>query len=346
MSVAVCSREARAPRPRRIFQAGARLGLAALVGVAVASIDVPARAETSAEVNVIFKRGVEAYKEADFRAAAAEFRRAYEASKHDYRVLYNIAQCEYQLTNYVGALAAFERFLADGGGKVKDDKRGEVAGEIAKLKARIATLTVQLTPATAQLSIDGEAVKADEPIKLNPGGHKLEATAPGFQRGLAQVDVTGGDARTVTLALVAVPPPKPVVVVAPPREPPRPVSWTAPVVGYAVTGGLAAGTIVFAVLTQGKATDLADEKRLATADPARLKSLDSGVGTSALVTDIFLGATLVAAGVSVYLTVRALGAAEPRKTGEAGNPGKTGEALPAVRVAPTLGGAMLMGSFQ
>lgn len=218
MSVAVCSREARAPRPRRIFQAGARLGLAALVGVAVASIDVPARAETSAEVNVIFKRGVEAYKEADFRAAAAEFRRAYEASKHDYRVLYNIAQCEYQLTNYVGALAAFERFLADGGGKVKDDKRGEVAGEIAKLKARIATITVQLTPATAQLSIDGEAAKADEPIKLNPGGHKLEATAPGFQRGLAQVDVTGGDARTVTLALVAVPPPKPVVVVAPPRS--------------------------------------------------------------------------------------------------------------------------------
>ncbi len=327
-------------RGARPLHAVARVALAGLVVVAAASASAPARAETSAEVNAIFKRGVEAYKEADFRAAAAEFRRAYEASQHDYRVLYNIAQCEYQLTNYVGALAAFERYLADGGAKVKDDKRAEVAGEIAKLKARVATLTVELTPPTAQLSIDGEAVSADAPIKLNPGAHKLEATAPGFQRGLAQVDVTGGDTRTITLALVAVPPPKPVVVIAPPREQPRPVSWTAPAVGYAVTGGLAAGTIVFAVLTQGKATDLANEKKLATADPARLKSLDSSVGTSALVTDIFLGATAVAAGVSVYLTVRALGAAEPRKTG------RTAPPAPAVRVAPTLGGAMLTGTFQ
>lgn len=314
------------------------LALAALVAVATATACPPAHAETSAEVNALFKRGVEAYKEADFRSAAAEFRRAYEVS-HDYRVLYNIAQCEYQLTNYVGALAAFERYLADGREALRADKRAEVVAEITKLKARIAALTVQLTPATAQLSLDGEAVNVDGPIPLNPGRHKLEATAPGFQRGFLQVDVTGGETRAVTLALVAVPPPAPPVVHEPPRKPPRTTSWTAPVVGYAITGGLAAGAVVFALVTQGKASDLAEEKKLATADPARLASLDSGVGTSALVTDIFLGATAVAAGVSVYLTVRALGAAKPTKVGQA-------LPAPALRLAPTLGGGVLTGTFQ
>ncbi len=308
----------------------AAVALATTVGVLLPS---GARAETSAEVNALFKRGVDSYKEADFRAAAVEFRRAYEASHHDYRVLYNIAQCEYQLTNYVGALAAFERYLADGGAQVKDDKRTEVLGEIAKLKTRVAVLTLKVTPATAQVSLDGEVVKPGESVKLNPGPHKLEATASGFERSLETIEVAGGDARAVTIALKAAATAPPIA--PPPVELAPPPSWTAPVVGYVLTGACVGATVAFGLVAKGKESELRDAKATPTADPARLKTLDGQVGTFALVSDIFLGASVVAAGVSTYLTVRTLSserAAKPRPA--------------SVRLTPTFGGALLVGSFQ
>jgi hypothetical protein len=293
----------------------------------------PARAETSPQVDALFKRGVEFYKEADFRAAVVEFKRAYEVSNKDYRVLYNIAQCEYQLTNYVGALNAFEKYLADGGEKIKEDKRSEVNAEIGKLKARIGTVTVKVEPAGAQVVVDGDVMgKAplSEPVKLNPGSHKVEVTASGYERALESVEIGSGDVRSLDVKL------KPTPIAPPPPTGDGEKNWTAPAVGWGVTGGLLAGTIVFGIVAKGKESALADAKALPNQDAATLKSLDSKVGTFALVTDIFLGATIVAAGVSTYLTIRTATGG-----GETKDAAKTG-----VRFVPTLGGGALVGSFQ
>lgn len=308
--------------PPALRTCGAALAVFALTAV---TFPTPAHAETSEQVNALFKKGVEYYKEADFRAAVVEFKRAYDVSNHDYRVLYNVAQCEYQLTNYVGALTAFEKYLADGGSQIKEDKRGEVLSEIAKLKGRIGLVTVKSEPSTAKVTVDGEVAKAGEAVKLNPGSHKIEASAPGFERTLETVEIGSGDVRTVDIKLKATP-------LAPPPAVSVERSWTAPMVGFGVTGGLAVGTVVFGILASSKSGDLAEAKKLANQDPANLKSMDSSVGTFALVTDIFLGATIVAAGVSTYLTIRTLG--EPEGTAKAN-----------VRFVPTLGGGQLVGSF-
>jgi len=291
----------------------------------------PARADTSDQVNALFKKGVDFYKEADFRAALVEFKRAYEASNHDYRVLYNIAQCEYQLTNYVGALSSFEKFLSDGGAQVKDERRGEVLSEIAKLKGRVGVLTVRVEPAGAKVTIDGEAVpKPGEAVKLNPGSHKVEATESGFERATESVEIGGGDVRTLEVKL------KPSQAAPPPSTTGDERNWTPPIVAFAITGGLVVGTVVFGVVTSGKESDLAAAKAVVNPDPANLKSLDSSVGTFAIVTDVFLGASVVAAGVSTYLTIRTL-MDGPEKG--------TGAAKASVRLVPSLGGGALVGSF-
>ena len=305
----------------------------AFFGSLVVVSERPASADTSPQVDALFKRGVEFYKEADFRAAVVEFKRAYEVSNKDYRVLYNIAQCEYQLTNYVGAFNAFEKYLADGGDKVKEDKRAEVSAELAKLKSRLGIVTLKVEPSGAQVTVDGDVVgKAplSEPVKLNPGSHKVEVTASGYERTLESVEVGGGDVRTVDVKL------KPTPIAPPPPTGEGEKSWTAAGIGWGVTGGLLAGTVVFGVVAQGKESSLADAKKLPNPDAANLKALDSKVGTFALVTDIFLGATIVAAGVSTYLTIRTAAGG-----GEAKDTAKTG-----VRFVPTFGGGALVGSFQ
>lgn len=321
------------PGLARSFAASLVLASASFVSVVLVP-EREASAETSPQVDALFKRGVEFYKEADFRAAVVEFKRAYEVSNKDYRILYNIAQCEYQLTNYVGAYNAFEKYLADGGEKVKEDKRSEVTSELAKLKSRIGIVTVKVDPPGAQVTVDGDAIgKAplSEAVKLNPGSHKVEVTASGYERTLESVEVGSGDVRTVEVKLKPTP-----IAPPPPSTGGTDKDWTAPAVGWGITGGLLAGTIVFGLVAKGKETDLADAKALPNADAANLKSLDGKVGTFALVTDVFLGATIVAAGVSTYLTIRtATGGGETKETAKAG-----------VRFVPTFGGGALVGSFQ
>ncbi len=313
------------------------VALAIFAAVAASSVSRSAHADTSDQVNVLFKKGVDFYKEADFRAALVEFKRAYDVSNHDYRVLYNVAQCEYQLTNYVGALNAFEKYLADGGSQVKDEKRGEVLSEIAKLKGRVGLVTFKLDPATAKLTVDGDVAKVGEAVKLNPGSHRVEASEAGFDRTTESVEVGSGDVRTVEMKLKkaasSAPPPAGVTDTTGP-------SWTGPIVGFAITGGLAVGTVVFGVLASGKSSDLAEAKKLPNPSPATLKSLDGDVGTFALVTDVFLGATVVAAGISTYLTIRTLSDSPSGPERKA-----DGTAKASVRLVPTLGGGVLVGSF-
>lgn len=323
-------------RARVVRACGLALALSAAT-LATLGYAPPAHAETSDQVNALFKRGVDFYKEADFRAALVEFKRAYEASNHDYRVLYNIAQCEYQLTNYVGALGAFEKFLSDGGAQVKEDRKSEVVGEIQRLKGRVGLLTVRVEPAGAKIVVDGEPVaKPNEPVKLNPGSHKVEISENGYERAYESVEVGGGDVRTVDVKL------KPSTSSSPKpgggTEPEASRDWTPPIVAFAVAGGLAVGTVIFGVVTTGKEGELKDAKALPDPDPANLKSLDSSVGTMAIVTDVFLGATIVAAGIGTYLTIRTLTSGPDKGTASAKN-------KPSVRLLPSLGGGVLSGTF-
>ena len=98
-------------------------------GVAWAAEPPAAASEAPAH----FRRGVELYEEADFATALIEIKRAYELFPN-YKVLYNIAQSHYQMQNYALALQNFERYLAEGGTSIAEERKNEVTRELERGK--------------------------------------------------------------------------------------------------------------------------------------------------------------------------------------------------------------------
>lgn len=302
----------------------------ALSAAATLSFSSMAFAQDS-EVELRFKKGVELYREADFRSAAVEFRRAYEQSKN-FKILYNIAQCEYQLTDYVAALDAFNRYVAEGAAAIPEDRRAEVDEEIRKLRSRVVTLTVRATDG-AEIEVD-DAVVGTAPlpntILLNPGRHRVAARLPGGEDAARTIDVGGGEAPVVELS----PAPAPVVVTEV-----RHRSWAPVVVAWTATGLLAAGTVVLGLVANSKSNELKDRKGQLDVSRSELSDLDSQVGTFSLLTDVGLAASIMGAGISTYLTIdRATSSKRVERAAPA-------QASTSVRIAPTLGGVRLSGTF-
>jgi hypothetical protein len=150
-----------------------------------------------------FKNGVGLFKEAKYSEALAEFERAYEIAPHPL-VLYNIAGCHRALSHYGEAVAYYQRFLADGNGRVPAARLSDAQVELTALLALIARVTVTITPAgdDAALIVDGTPRdKAAMPLFLPPGEHRLVARAAGRRDAEQVVHVAAGDVVPVELAL-------------------------------------------------------------------------------------------------------------------------------------------------
>lgn len=173
-----------------------------------------------------FKAGVELFKEAKYTEALAEFQRAYDIAPHPL-VLYNIAGCQRELSQYGDAVATYNKFLADGKGKVPAARLTAAQAELDGILARIARVTVTITPAVdgTTLSVDGTALDHPAmPLILPPGEHHLVAHADGHRDGESTLRVASGDTVNVELALADLPPTPPpaTVEVERPIAPPPP----------------------------------------------------------------------------------------------------------------------------
>jgi hypothetical protein len=184
--------------------------------------DQPApKGPEQAQADRYFKSGVQLFKEAKFSEALAEFMRAYEIAPHPL-VLYNIAACHRELSQYGEAVIYYERFLAQGKGQVPAARLTAAQTELDSILARIARVTVTVSPDGAQVTVDGNPILALQkmPLILPPGEHKLVATAPGHKDVERTVKVASGDELAVELTLDALPPD--------PVKEVTPVAWVAP----------------------------------------------------------------------------------------------------------------------
>lgn len=299
-----------------------------------------------AEGRTRFTRGIDLYKEGNFHAALAEFRAAYAAAP-SWRIQYNLGQTLYQLQDYAGALAAFERYLAEGDNKIEPARKSEVDGEIAQLQPRVASVTV-LAPRAGAGAPPAELVVDDESkgsfadklgVVVSAGRHTFTASAPGYRSATRVLDVAGSTRIVLQLPLEAIASPAvPVVaskpgapLLAPPAEPHPKSRW--PLwLGLSLTGAAAVGTVTFAILAQVEHDKL--QRGLATPNVSAesLRNTRSTVKTDALLTDVLGGATI---GFAIFTLV----------AGIVTLPG------PSTRKAATLqpllgpGGAGLRGSF-
>jgi hypothetical protein len=182
---------------------------AALVAALMLGRAVPSRADPvvdGAQAHVAathFERGVKLYEEQDWRAALIEFDRAYAVSPQ-YRVLYNIGQCDFQLADYAGARAAFEKYLADGGALVPDARREQVRASIEELGGRVALVRVVTDVDGAEVTVDDTVVgktPLESPILVSAGRRKIGATKAGRTGAVRVVDLAGEDSVEIALNL-------------------------------------------------------------------------------------------------------------------------------------------------
>jgi hypothetical protein len=158
-----------------------------------------------------FKAGVALFKEAKFKEALAEFERAYEIAPHPL-VLYNIAGCHRELSNYGEAIRFYERFLKEGKGQVPASRLTTAQTELDAILARIARITIVIQgPPYAQLFLDGAALgtmPVPMPLVLPPGEHKIVAKADGYKDAERTLRVASGDEAEISLTLSEAPKPK------------------------------------------------------------------------------------------------------------------------------------------
>lgn len=178
-----------------------------------------------------FKSGVALYKEAKYSEALAEFERAYEIEPHPL-VLYNIAGCHRELSQYAQAVKFYQRFLSEGHGQVPAARLNAARAELDGILARIARVSIAINPDGATLLVDGEELGTlvEMPLILPPGEHVLTARAPGRGDATRKVRVASGDELTVDLTLPELPP-----------EPARPPAVTATTPGSATPRRFALG---------------------------------------------------------------------------------------------------------
>jgi len=254
-----------------------------------------------------YKRALDLFNDGSYDAALLEFRRAYELAPN-YRVLYNIALVNVQLNDYAGALNAFEKYLAEGGSEVPASRVEEVKRELARLGPRVATVTVTTDIPGAEVSVDDLSIGKtpfEHPVRVNAGRRRISVAAEGRVPQTRVVEPAGGDTLQLKFELASPPaaetaaPSKP----APMAAPSRSVPWVA----WGITGALAAGTAVTGVLALKAHSDQDTTKSHLDVTQGELDSANKKVQHLALVTDILLGATAVAGGVSLYLTLRSPG---------------------------------------
>ncbi len=155
-----------------------------------------------------FDRGVKLYEERDWRAALVEFQRAYTISPQ-YRVLYNVGQCLYEVEDYVGALDAFEKYLAEGNVQIPPERRDRVQASIVELRGRVAHIRVVTNVEGAEVSVDDTVVGTTPlaaPLLVSAGRRKITAIKPGRTGAVRFVDVAGEDSVGVMLQLDSAPP--------------------------------------------------------------------------------------------------------------------------------------------
>lgn len=272
-----------------------------------------------------FRHGVELYKDGDFSAALVDFQRAYELDPR-YQVLYNVGEAQFALQDYASALRTFQKYLYEGGNRIGPKRRKDVDRDLEKLRQRVAVITVQTSEPGAQIAVDDVNVGTTplpEPILVSAGKRRITATLTGRAPVTQVVQLAGGDAPTVTLTIAG-----PEVRIVALERP----SLAPPILAWSATGAVVTVAVVTGVMALGASSNLKADLAAFPGNPSQITSDHSKTQTLALVTDVFGGLAVAAAGAAIYLTVRSSQAPAP-------------PARPSARIVFTPTGAALAGAF-
>jgi hypothetical protein len=257
-------------------------------------------AAQKAEASEHFRRGVVLFQEDAFRAALAEFERAYEIAP-DYRLLYNIGQSRLRIQDYLGAVQSFETYLTTGAAGVPAERRAHVEQALVSLRERVGRIGVTCNREGVEIFIDdvsaGKTPLAAT-VPVNVGHHRVFARTAEGASDTRLVRVAGGDVAEVTFSLEAA---RPALAAADPKERPWSGKKKAAVTSWVGGALLLAGAGVTGGLTVSTQSDLDGMLETEGVPPASVSGKKDSLETLALATDVLIGAGAAAALVGTIL---------------------------------------------
>ncbi len=295
---------------------------AASLAVAAPSLVYAQNGAPTEQARAHFTRGVELFKEGDFRAALIEFQRAYDAAPN-YKVLYNLGQTSLELQDYAGALKALRGYLDQGGKEVPAARRTQVEADLHKLESRVARVEVVVNVEGADVLVDDVPVARSplhEPIVVSEGRRKITVSKAGLAPVSRVVDIAGGDRPTVNLELAdshnepapPSPPPQQNAITTAPSLEPEPATRGGPStafwVGLTITAAGAVGTGVLGTLALFAKSDFDAKVAQLNVTPQQVDDARSKTRAFALATDITGGGTIAAAIATGVVAVTTRGA--------------------------------------
>jgi hypothetical protein len=156
-----------------------------------------------AQSRQFFDRGVQLYRSGDVPGALAEFQAAYRIHPN-YAALENIALCQKALFRYKEAKASLETLLLRHAPELSTAGRNTVEAAVHELATHIGTVTLSVSPTTAQVSLDGldlATVELARPVELDVGEHRLHVEAEGYEAANRVLSIAHGTNAPVTIAL-------------------------------------------------------------------------------------------------------------------------------------------------
>ncbi len=285
---------------------------------------------------------------ARYEEAYREFKAAYALSP-SWKILGNLGLVALKLERDGEAIAAYTKYLEQGGAQIDANERKQVERDLQVLKAGLVNVTVSSVPGGATIRDErfpdaGQTVvnryvlgEGEVTLGIHPGRHRLVAHLDGYRDAGWTLDATSGTPASYTFNLekieeraappVVTPPPPP----PPPRDMVRPIPISVYVMG-GVSVALAGGGLVTGLMAKSK-NDKYDELNDGTngSDPETYKK--DGERLNIIADSLFAG-SLIGAGVTValYLT-------RPEVERDKG----TLQLQPLL--GPQLGGAALRGRF-
>jgi hypothetical protein len=156
-----------------------------------------------AEASLHFDRALELIRQHAYQEALVEFERAY-ALSHDDAVLYNLGMAQVAVNRPLEAVDVLARYLASENTRPSAEERTRVEAELARQRARIGALVLDVQPDGATCSVDGRAIALPSgPIQLVAGEHRIVARLAGYQVETRDVDIPPGAPYTLSIALRA-----------------------------------------------------------------------------------------------------------------------------------------------
>jgi hypothetical protein len=227
---------------RRPWRWGWPAGFAALLLSATTALADTRATPEARRARALFEEGVALSDEGKWADALAAFQRS-DALVASATVRYNIGTTLRALGRYVEAKKTLEQVLAgSAAAPIKPALRKDVEKLLGEVRAKIVTVAVSLSPADADVQMDGAPVGPlpGGRLEVDPGKHVFVISAKGYETTTVTQTLGAGDTR---LALTAPRSVAKVVEVEVKRTPFYARAWFIATVSVVVAGGAAVGII-------------------------------------------------------------------------------------------------------